>query len=203
MDEGYIKYDCIWEEAPPPNEKYLMEINQWRQKLFELKLIGEYQDSGIGYGNISIRHPRYNDQFIITATQTGGLGELDKKHYSLVTTCSITENRVYCRGLQKASSEALTHYTIYNLNNSYNAVMHIHHPEMWRQLQFKLPTTSPTTPYGTPDIAFEIKRMYDRNMLKNRIIIMAGHEDGVITFGNNMDDCGDILLHYLSNISVQ
>ena len=202
IDEGYIKYNCIWEKASPPNEEYLTEINRWRQKLFELELIGEYRDSGIGYGNISTRHPEHNDQFIITATQTGGFEKLNKNHYSLVTACSIEENRVYCRGLQKASSEALTHYIIYNLNISYNAVMHIHHHKMWKQLQFKLPTTPKNITYGTPDIAFEIKWMYDRNILKNRIIIMAGHEDGVITFGNNMDECGDVLLHYLSNISV-
>ncbi len=202
IDEGYIKYNCIWEKASPPSEVYLTEINHWRQKLFELELIGVYKDSGIGYGNISTRHPKHNDQFIITATQTGGLEKLSKNHYSLVTACSIEENRVYCRGLQKASSEALTHYIIYNLNNRYNAVMHIHHHKMWKQLQFKLPTTPRNVTYGTPDIAFEIKRMYDRNILESRIIIMAGHEDGVITFGNNMDECGDVLLHYLSYISV-
>gem|GEM_PF-1915255 len=44
--------------------------------------------------------------------------------------------------------------------------------------------------------------MYDNNTLESQVIITAGHEYGVISFGNSMDDCGDLILQCLSNISV-
>jgi len=205
IDEGYIKYECIWHKAPPPDIKYLKEINRWRKKLFDKKLIGVYEDSGIGYGNISIRHPENQRQFIITGTQTGALNILNPWHFSIVTSYDIDKNQIYCSGLIKSSSEALTHAMIYELEDGrYNSVIHVHHYEMWKQLKNKVPTTSNKIAYGTKDMGFEIKRLYNTGNLKTeKILIMAGHEEGIITFGNTLEESGDILLHYLSKVYVK
>jgi hypothetical protein len=54
MDEGYIKFKCNLIKDKPLPMAALSEINQWRNKLYQVGLIGAYAD-GIGYGNISIR----------------------------------------------------------------------------------------------------------------------------------------------------
>lgn len=205
IDEGYIKYKCIWKNAPPPQEKYLTELSYWRKKLYQKKLIGIYEDSGIGYGNVSIRHPENNSQFIITGTQTGGIEEIEAKHYSVVTSYDINNNEVYCSGKVKASSEALTHAMIYELGDGlYNSVIHVHHHQMWLELKGKVPTTSEGVAYGTKEMAFEIRRLYNAGDFNlEKILIMAGHEDGIITFGNTIAESGDILLNYLSKAYIE
>ena len=200
IDEGYIKYQCNLEQALPPDNEYIAEINFWRQKLYRNNLIGVYKDVGIGFGNISVRHPDNKQHFIISGTQTGHLPKLSNKDYSLVTVCNIGKNYVSCRGLIKSSSEALTHHIIYGLHNSFNAVVHVHHPQMWHTFKNTLPTTPADTPYGTAEMALAVKHLYDTNALNERIIIMAGHEDGIITFGNNLAEASDVLFHYLSKI---
>lgn len=205
IDEGYIKYECIWQKTPPPDTKYLKEISHWRKKLFDINLIGVYKDSGIGYGNISVRHPKNQQQFIITGTQTGRLDELESKHFSVVTSYDIDENKVHCSGLIKSSSEALTHAMIYELEGGqYHSVIHVHHYKMWKQLKNKVPTTSDKIVYGTKDMGFEIKRLYNNGNLKTeKILVMAGHEEGIITFGNTLEESGDILLYYLSKVCIK
>src|SRR5262245_50101692 len=83
MEEGYTKYNCIWIKSAPIPPEDLVCINTWRQKLFELGLIGAYKGQ-IGFGNISIR-VRNSSQFIITGTQTGHIPFLENHHYTLVT----------------------------------------------------------------------------------------------------------------------
>ena len=111
MDEGYIKYSCIWIKSAPISDKGLIGINIWRQKLFALGLIGSYEDD-IGFGNISIR-VRNSSQFIISGTQTGHIPFLKNYHYTLVTSFNIEKNSLTCQGPIKASSESLTHAAIY------------------------------------------------------------------------------------------
>ncbi|MBV9388453.1 MAG: hypothetical protein JOZ78_18675 [Chroococcidiopsidaceae cyanobacterium CP_BM_ER_R8_30] len=54
IDEGYIKYHCRWLHSKPLHVAETIEINEWRNKLHQLGLIGQYSN-GIGFGNISIR----------------------------------------------------------------------------------------------------------------------------------------------------
>src|SRR5210317_869130 len=110
MDEGVIKFKCNWVKSSAiPNDR-LAEINPWRARMFTLGLIGAYPD-GTGYGNISIRNN--DNSFIITGTGTGGLNELDNKHYTRVDSYNFKENSIHCSGPIKASSESLTHAMIY------------------------------------------------------------------------------------------
>ena len=71
IDEGYIKYQCHWRESSAIVEADITELNRWRSKLYQLNLIGEY-DNGIGFGNISTRLGS-SQQLIISGTKTGAL----------------------------------------------------------------------------------------------------------------------------------
>lgn len=197
IDEGYIKFNCRWVETRPLPTDAVKALIRWRQKLYESGLIGLYPN-GIGFGNIS---ERYKDGFIISGTQTGGLKGTDEKHYTLVFGYSIEENEVQCKGPVQASSESLTHAMFYELDNAINAVIHVHHRAMWHQLKSKAPTSSASVPYGTPAMAEEVKRLYTATDLAQRkIMVMGGHEEGIITFGNSLDEAGMVILNCLKNL---
>lgn len=185
-DEGYIKfqYDWIWDELL--EKSIIYDLNSWRTKLYKHKLIGAYPD-GTGYGNISVRLEE--NVFIITGSTTGNIKQLTDKHYSKVTDYNILNNSLTCKGKIKASSESLTHAAIYESIPSVNAVVHIHNNTLWKKLINTVPTTSSQVEYGTPEMAFEINRLLKCTSLKDdRILVMANHKDGLITFGNDLDE---------------
>ena len=37
FDEGYIKYESVWEPGPPPPVAVAEELDRWRQELFALE----------------------------------------------------------------------------------------------------------------------------------------------------------------------
>jgi L-ribulose-5-phosphate 4-epimerase len=194
IDEGYVKYQCNWISAPPIAAEKLMEINSWRDKLYQLKLIGQY-DNGIGFGNISIRDSE--KQFIVSGTSTGNLPHLSSQHYTKVIDFDWDKNFVTCSGPIQASSESLTHAAIYQANPDINAVIHVHDRDLWENLLDRVPTTARDCAYGTPEMAREIIRLCQQEDLKNlKILVMSGHEEGIITFGNNLDEAGEVLLKY-------
>ena len=195
MDEGYIKFNC--ERIPSddiPLDK-VAALNIWRELMYNKGLIGMYPD-GIGFGNISIRCNE--NTFLISGTATGGIADLDKSHYSLVTDYNLQTNSLICKGPINASSESLTHALIYECSPSTNAVIHIHNLALWNQLMHKVPTSNEHVPYGTPEMANEIKRLFEKNYLCNeKIIVMGGHEEGIISFGKNLEEAVNVLLEKL------
>ncbi len=197
-DEGYIKYQCHWEKGVALDASLLTRINQFRSQLYERRLIGYDEQHQVGYGNISIRHPKQPNTFIISGTQTGHLPELTNAHYSWITNYDIDANTLNCTGPIKASSESLTHAAIYELDKDYQAVIHIHSLAYWEQWKGHLPTTAADVPYGTPEMAYEVRRLYEEENLKTeRILVMAGHIEGVITFGNTLTDAWTVLLKHM------
>ena len=196
IDEGYIKYQCYWHNQPSIDAKDIVEINQWRTKLYQLGLIGEY-DNGIGFGNLSIRLPQ-SGQLIISGTQTGGIAALTVEHYTKVTDFDWQKNYVVCHGPIKASSETLTHAAIYVAQPHVNAVVHVHHANLWRELIDRVPTTNPDCAYGTPEMAEEIIRLcQQKETQQQQIIVMSGHEEGILTFDDSLNKAGNILLNFL------
>lgn len=196
LDEGYVKYQCHWLNKPSVTSAEITEVNQWRDKLYKLNLIGQY-DNGIGFGNISIRdgQPEY---FIISGTQTGGIPHLTKEHYTKVIEFDWKKNFVTCIGSIKASSETLTHAALYVANPEIKAVIHVHHLSLWQILIDKVPTTDINCAYGTPEMAQEIIRLCQEEETKKlKIIVMSGHQEGIITFGRNLTEAGNILLNYI------
>ena len=195
IDEGYVKYQCHWQNKPTVTSAEIVKLNQWREKLYQLNLIGQY-DNGIGFGNLSIRDTQ-SEYFIISGTKTGAIPHLTEEHYTKVTQFDWEKNFVTCTGSIQASSEALTHAALYVANPEIQAVIHVHHLFLWQALMNKVPTTNINCAYGTPEMAREIMRLCQEDETKKlKIIVMSGHEEGIITFGRNLAEAGNILLDY-------
>ena len=195
MDEGYIKFniDHSFEEILIPDHIFNL-LNIWRTRLFDLNLIGETSD-GIGFGNISVKT---KNGFFITGSATGKNKVLNKNDYAFVYKYYLSENKVFSRGMCKASSESMSHAAVYESYEKINSVIHIHSEIMWKKYYNFLPTTSESAAFGTPEMAKEIKKiLIQPDVLNNGIIIMGGHEDGIITFGNKLDDAGKILMKFI------
>ena len=194
IDEGYIKYKSFWTRAPTPNAAAAEELETWRQPLITAGLIGHYEEHGIGYGNISIRCGEPG-QFLISGTQTGHIAKTDKTHYSLVTSYNINASIVCCVGSVQASSEAMTHAALYGLDTNIGAIVHVHSPVLWRDLLDKLPTTGADIAYGTPEMAKDFLRLYrDTEFRETRLAVMAGHEEGLLSFGNTLEQAASRIL---------
>jgi len=192
MQEGYIKFNCHWIKAGPVSPDHTREINVWRDKLYALGLIGVYDD-GIGFGNISMRYE--GNTFIITGSATGGFKQLNENDFTLVTGYDLEQNSLECKGPIIASSESLTHAALYESAPEIQAVIHVHNLEMWRRLMNRVPTTRTDAEYGTPEMAGEIKRLFRKTKVQEeKILVMGGHEEGIITFGAGMDEAGEKLL---------
>ncbi len=194
---GAVKFNCHWTQSGPviSDEQYEI-INTWREILFNMDLIGAYEN-GVAFGNISMRI-RGTNQFVITASATGDMSELEPGHYVKVTSYNIDDNAVQCVGPLKASSESLTHAAIYSADSGVNAVIHVHEIELWSKLIHVVPTTNPGMDYGTVGLAKDIGRLFsESDVIEKRIIVMAGDRAGILTFGNDMDEAVNILLSYL------
>jgi ribulose-5-phosphate 4-epimerase/fuculose-1-phosphate aldolase len=197
LDEGYIKYESHWTPGPATHVLAARELERWRKLLYEAQLIGEYAEHGVGYGNLSVRRGS-SGLFLISGTQTGNLPVTDESHYSLVTDCDIRANVVRCSGPIQASSEAMTHASIYALGDAIGAVVHAHSPDLWRRYLGELPTTNPDVPYGTPDMAHELDRLYRMEGLRESgVAVMAGHDDGLISFGTTIEEAAQRMLNLL------
>ena len=195
MDEGYIKFNCTWIPSNDISLDKVAALNVWREIMYKKGLIGMYPD-GVGFGNISMRY--YENTFLISGTATGGLATLSESHYSLITNYDLSTNSVTCAGPLKASSESLTHALIYECSEAANAVIHIHNLDLWNRFIHHVPTSSENIPYGTPGMANEVKRLFDETALsKEKIIVMGGHREGIISFGKDLEEAGSILIDKL------
>jgi len=192
MGEGYIKFNCLLrdENSGISDENYLL-LNKWRNKLYHLGLIGCYPGD-IGYGNISIRS---GAGFIITGSATGCREKLTKDDYTMVDCYDFLSNEIHCTGKIRASAESLTHAAVYEARPETMAVIHIHNPDLWERYKGVMPTSPDTAEYGTPEIAMAIRNLcLNDNIKSNQVIIMGGHTEGIIAFGNDLDDAGNKVL---------
>ena len=192
MDEGVVKYRCDWEEADPVAAANIADLMTWRERLHSWGLIGVYEN-GIGFGNVSVRLGN-SCQFVISGTQTAHLSALGPESYCIVTEFNLEQNFLGCRGPVQASSESLTHAALYLHREDVGGIIHVHNPKLWQQLLFKVPTTRKEIPYGTPQMALEMFRLFEEeNLAERKILAMAGHEDGIICFGSTLDEAGKVL----------
>lgn len=200
IDEGYIKFELFWEQQPNDFKFDISNLMHWRDKMHELNLIGNYPDLGIGFGNISQKFEK-GTEFVISGTQTGDIYPIAEKHFTTVTNYDLAANSVWCRGPLKASSESMTHAAIYEFDESIKAVIHVHHMELWKQLLDRVPTSKADVPYGTPEMGMEIKRLFDEeNLATERIMAMAGHDEGIITFGATLEEAEAVLMDYYNQM---
>ena len=98
------------------------------------------------------------------------------------------------------SSESLTHGAIYDLGAHIRFVFHAHTPVIWRRAAaLRIPVSDRAVPYGTPEMAREVERLWRTTALPDLgILAMGGHEDGVIAFGRSAEEAGEVTLRYLA-----
>ncbi|MDO9341133.1 MAG: class II aldolase/adducin family protein [Bacteroidales bacterium] len=200
IDDGVIKYDrSNFTHSGPIDLVEYSGIEYWRKILFKLNLIGEYKDARIGFGNLSESRD-YSQifkntlpQFLITGTQTGKYSELDGNFYTRILDYDISAQKIKTMGPVEASSEALTHAAIYSANNKIKSVFHIHSPKIWEaMLDDNSDFTAENIAYGTAEMAVATQKCIAHKNFG--FFCMRGHTDGVVAYGQNLIETGEIIL---------
>ncbi len=189
MEEGYIKFTSEWEQKAIKVEQTIIdEIDFWRRKCYEKSWIGMYAD-GIGFGNISMRIDEM--RFLISASATGRLLNTNREHYAIVENYDLQKNYIKCSGERIASSESLSHAALYRKKT--NCIIHIHDLELWNKWKGRAPTTDGKISYGTPEMAMELRKCQNRIADDKGVIIMGGHKEGIIAYGENFKQVFELL----------
>ena len=149
----------------------------------------------IGFGNLSIRDGA-TENFYITGSATGGIPELTLADCAKVVTYDFERNWLQYEGSTIPSSESLTHAAIYESDPNAGAVIHCHDSKLWAALLNQAPTSSKTIDYGTPQLAHEIMQLFKQTDVRSRkILIIAGHAAGILTFGKDLEEAFAVLMH--------
>jgi L-ribulose-5-phosphate 4-epimerase len=189
----YIKFSCERAATGITSFGGLAELNVYRRKLLDLGLIG-VDPNGIGFGNLSVRDDA-TDNFYITGSATGGIHELTLADCAKVVECDFDRNRVRYEGSALPSSESLTHAAIYESDATAGAVIHCHDSKLWAAVLNETPTTSKAADYGSAEMANEIMQLFTRTDVESRkIVVMAGHEAGILTFGKDLEEAFAVLM---------
>jgi ribulose-5-phosphate 4-epimerase/fuculose-1-phosphate aldolase len=208
-EEGVIKFDFRHARESLDRNRYadlVCALIAWREILALTGLVGQDRAryEGAGYGNVSVRVGRPSmglgrRSFLITGTQTSGKHCIGLDDFCVVESYDFDGNRLVSKGLTQPSSESMTHGAVYDLGPHIRSVLHAHSPVLWsRRHELRLPETSPAVPYGTPEMAREVQRLYrDGVFAERRVLAMGGHEDGVVAFGRSPEDAGQALLTWL------
>jgi len=71
----------------------------------------------------------------------------------------------------------------------------VHNRELWqRLLDLGCDSTDVDTPYGTPQIAIEIATLIGLKRESSSFMVMAGHEDGIIAYGETISSAFEQIL---------
>ena len=190
----YVKFTCERTNAEFTPFDGFAELNAYRRQLRELRLIG-VDSNGVGFGNLSVRDGATKN-FYITGSATAGIPELTLADCAKVVAYDFERNWVGYEGSTIPSSESLTHAAIYESDAKVGAVIHCHDSRSWAVILNQAPTTSKTVKYGTPEMAYEIMRLFRVTDLHSRkIFAMAGHEGGIVTFGRDLEEAFAVLMH--------
>ena len=201
--EGVIKFQLDCTQGPAPTGELLVELNQWRIVFRERGLLGQdpLRYEGYGFGNLSRRLPeQHGDVFLISGTQTGHLQTLRPEDYATVLECDPVTNHLKAIGQIKPSSEALSHGALYQCDPDILWVMHLHSPDIFSQrIRLNLPCTHPDVDYGTPEMAAEILKLAQRgNRNGSGLLVMAGHQDGILAYGCSAQTTGKQVIDTLT-----
>ena len=188
----YIKFACEHAATEITPFEGLAELNAYRRKLLQLRLIG-VDANGIGFGNLSIRDGATKN-FYITGSATGGKPELTLADCARVVAYDFKQNWLRYEGTAIPSSESLTHAAVYESDANARSVIHCHDPKLWAALLNQAPTSSKAVDYGTPEMAYEVMRLFKVTDVQSRkILVMAGHEGGIIAFGKDLEEAFAVL----------
>ena len=68
---------------------------------------------------------------------------------------------------------------------------------MWTHLTNKIPFIPVSVPYGTPEMAYAIARLYQSGKLSDFSLFgMAGHSGGLVSFGKTLEEALNILIDH-------
>jgi hypothetical protein len=80
-------------------------------------------------------------------------------------------------------------------------VIHCHDTKLWAALLDKAPTTPKRVEYGTPEMAYAVRRLFDITDVKRRkILVMAAHDGGLVTFGKHLEEAFGILERWRNGV---
>jgi len=208
--EGVIQFEADHEHRDLVARRYgdlACELIAWREIMALTGLVGQEpgRNEGAGYGNVSARvGPRSaavgRRSFLITGSQTSGKRCMGLDDFAVVDGYDYAANRLRSHGCTIPSSESMTHAAAYDASPLVQCVLHAHSPVLWRRRRaLGLPETNPSVPYGTPEMALEVGRLYRETVLPERqILAMGGHEDGILVLGRNPEEAGGVLLRWLA-----
>jgi ribulose-5-phosphate 4-epimerase/fuculose-1-phosphate aldolase len=192
--EGYVKYTAEHTPAAAmaaevPGWK---ELDEGRTRLYDLGLIGALP-GGVGFGNTSVRMG--DGIFLISGTATGGRRTLGADGYCAVKAFDIEKNRVASFGPVRASAESMSHGAVYLACPSARSVIHIHSRKIFdAMLRDGYPRTSVDALYGTPEMARAIAACVKEQGASRGLIVMEGHDEGVIAYGESVKEALDLIL---------
>lgn len=202
--EGTIQfaYELTPPDADPLPGDDFAELSAWRSILHQLQLIGQTPDkyAGYGYGNLSTRsNVTENTEFVITASQTSGEQLLLGEHLVRVTHSNLQRFWVDAIGSEPPSSESLTHAMVYAADPRVQCVFHVHSTTIWQNRStLRLPQTAVDVAYGSVDMIQAVGQLMSTHQSRPLVFATAGHEDGIFACGNNMRECGSLLVSYLA-----
>ncbi|MCL7959606.1 MAG: class II aldolase/adducin family protein [marine benthic group bacterium] len=208
--EGVIQFEAEHEQRELETRRFgelVCELIAWREIMALTGLVGQEPGlyEGAGYGNVSARiGPRSaalgRRSFLITGSQTSGNRCIGLGDFAVVDEYDYRANRVRSHGCVMPSSESMTHAAAYDASPLVRSVLHAHSPVLWRRRRsLGLPETDPSVPYGTPEMALEVGRLYRETVLPERqIFAMGGHEDGIVALGRSPAEAGGTLLRWLA-----
>lgn len=199
MLEGIIKYQQKFTLKDNLTWNDVHDLENCRKKLRPYNLIGEDPIEHLGHGNLSGRWMQSNS-FIITGTQTGKLSDLNPSHYTKVVNFDLASQLVEVEGPIPASSEALTHGALYLQSPEIKFVIHIHHRQMWeKMLQGNFKRTDSDIEYGSLAMAEAMAQLVSR---PEDVLVMAGHQDGIIFFGPQLDPLASKIIDFYQQMKL-
>ncbi|MEE2787906.1 MAG: class II aldolase/adducin family protein [Myxococcota bacterium] len=210
IGEGVTRFESTHTTTMSPSKQQTEVIAQlvaWRSIFLRLGVVGHdpMRYDGAGFGNLSGRikpysFPRGRRAFVITGTQTGRSRCMTDASFAVVRAYDWRRNRIQSEGPTRPSSEAMTHGAMYDLGPHLRFAFHVHSPDIWQNhKRLGLPCTDPAIEYGTPDMASEIGRLAQAGRLwTTQLLVMGGHEDGIMSFGRTADEAGSVLICALS-----
>ena len=79
-------------------------------------------------------------------------------------------------------------------------MIHVHSTEIWNNTAaLNLPHISADIPYGTVEMATAVEQLFQSsNLRQTSLFTMLGHQDGVVSFGRNMQEAAWELIKCLS-----
>ena len=201
--EGAIRF--AYDLKPPATQvagdDMLLQIRAWREILIRLGGVGQTPEryQGLGFGNLSARDPEQQEEFVITASQTGGVRHLTDEDLTRVVGCNLDRFWVDAEGEQPPSSETLTHAMLYAADARIEWVFHCHLPELWQAaVQLALPTTALDVDYGSPEMVIAVAELLASHHSRPLVFATLGHQDGIFACGATARDTGGLLVSYLA-----